>query len=202
MIKAKYLTPVIAGAALACLPGGEAEAGPDMFFGEIQMTGTTFCPRNTQPANGQILPINQNQALFSLLGCTYGGDCRTSFALPDLRGRAMSGTGRAPSGYSYTLGQRGGREDAFITQNELPSHNHLVLASDADPDSPDPAGRELGTFAPGRNNLYTDQGVGAYTMESTVMGDAGSSSAPIMLRQPYQAIQFCVVTQGIFPSRN
>ena len=98
--------------------------GTDPFLGEIITTGYTFCPRGYANTDGQLLPINTNQALFSLLGTTYGGDGRTSFGLPELRGRAPFNLGRGPGLTNRSLGSRGGSETNTQTVTQMPSHNH------------------------------------------------------------------------------
>ena len=100
------------------------------FLAEIRIVGFTFAPRGWAFCDGQILPINQNQSLYSLLGTTYGGDGRTSFALPDLRGRVPIHTGRYNGGFDYTLGEEGGEETHALTEAEIPQHTATV-----DPDA-------------------------------------------------------------------
>src|SRR5687768_993649 len=96
------------------------------FIGEIRLFAPNFAPRDWALCNGQLLPINQNQALFSILGTTYGGDGRTTFALPDLRGRSAIGAGSGPGLSSYTLGQQTGSPTTLLSANQLPSHTHAI----------------------------------------------------------------------------
>ena len=160
------------------------------FLAEIRMFSFDYAPRGWALCNGQILPINQNQALFSLLGTTFGGNGQTTFALPDLRGRTpISFNG------SHPLGERSGEESHTLTVNEMPSHNHFVQASNAAPNTASPA------------NDYSAQNAGAYalagntTMAAAAVSNSGGSQ-PHQNMGPFLVISFCVCLQGIFPSRN
>lgn len=160
------------------------------FLGEIKLMSFHLPPKGWAVCDGQLLPINQNQALFALLGTYYGGDGRTTFALPDLRGRV-------PIHFTdYQVGQRGGAESHTLSGRQLPEHNHSVQASSASANTPLPAGA-----APGA-------GVEAYAAPvqlvplraDTVRASGGSQAHPNM--QPYLVLNFCIALQGIFPSRN
>jgi microcystin-dependent protein len=141
--------------------------------------------------DGQLLPINQNQALFSLLGTTYGGDGRVNFALPDLRGRIPIHFGSA-----HTLGERGGEENHTLIVSELPAHTHTISASNATPDQGTPAG-----------NMWASNS-GAYSSDppDSIMNPASVSSIggsqPHTNLQPYLVLNFIIALQGIFPSHN
>jgi len=160
------------------------------FLAEIRMFAFGFPPRGWALCNGQILPINQNQALFSLMGTMYGGNGQTTFALPDLRGKTPISFGG-----NKVQGQIGGEESHTLTINEMPAHVHTVSASNAVPDAPLPA------------SDYSAQNTGAYaptpdaTMAPTAVGNSGGSQ-PHPNMGPYLVISFCVCLQGIFPSRN
>ena len=160
------------------------------FLGQIMMVGFNFAPRGWALCDGQILPIAQNQSLFSLLGTTYGGDGRTSFALPDLRGRAPT---HFASGFN--LGTRAGEENHILTAGEVPAHTHTVNASSQSPQEDDPAGNYLATGA----NAYTPTPDGVMT--GGVVTPAGSNQGHNNM-QPYQVINFVIALQGLFPSRN
>ena len=112
----------------------------DPFIGELRLLPVQFCPRGWAFCNGQILPISQNTALFSLLGTTYGGNGQTTFALPDLRGRVPVYSGQGPGLSSYDLGQVGGTESVTLNLNQTPAHNHLVNASSNDATDSQPGG--------------------------------------------------------------
>ena len=159
------------------------------FLGEIRMFAFDYPPRGWALCNGQLLPINQNQALFSILGTTYGGNGQTTFALPELRGRS-------PISFSntHTLGERAGEENHTINISEMPTHNHFVRASDGAANSATPAGN------------FSAQNAGAYalngntTMAPTAVSNLGGSQ-PHPNMGPYLVISFCICLQGIFPSR-
>jgi microcystin-dependent protein len=160
---------------------------------EIQIFAFNFAPRGWAQCNGQILSISLNTALFSLLGTTYGGNGQTTFALPDLRGRAALHTG---SGFS--LGQVAGEEAHTLIQTEMPAHNHLVTTSTA----------VVSQTYPGPANLW---GAGAAepgyalsannTMAPQAIGISGSTQ-PHSNMAPFLALNFCIALEGIFPSRN
>lgn len=164
------------------------------FLAEIRIMGFNFAPRNWAFCDGQILPINQNQSLYSLLGTTYGGDGRTSFALPDLRGRApMHEDSR------YRLGVKGGAETVTLTTAEIPSHGHPRLATTSAADTSDPAGNMHATTGGGRRPVTPYAAPGnEVNMQSTssVGGQAHNNM------QPYLALNFAIALRGLFPSRN
>ena len=181
-----------------------ANAGTDVFLGEITMHGANFCPRGTAALNGQILSIASNSALFSLLGTTYGGDGRTTFGLPDTRGRSMIGTGTGPGLSNQPLGSRGGAEQIVLTEAQMPTHEHrggIRAVRDAATTS-DPRGN---VFATANGNVYAsvDQFTGNTFMHRDIVetsATGGSQSIPI--RSPYLVVTQCIALQGIFPSRN
>jgi len=162
-------------------------------IGEIRLFGPNWAPRNWALCEGQILPINQYQALFSILGTTYGGDGRTSFALPDLRGRAAIHEGQ-DFGEPYALGQKGGQERVVLTLNELPAHNHDPLANTEEGDEADPTDR---FYAQHGNNVYA--GNGDVSMGATTNTGGGQSHENM---QPWLATSYIICIQGAFPSRN
>ena len=162
------LTVTMLGASLAIT--APAHAGTDDYIGEIFMVGSNFCPRGSAPANGQLLPIAQNTALFSLLGTTFGGDGRTTFGLPDLRGRTPVHAGQGPGLSNIRLGSKGGVENANLTPTDVKEKSQ-----------------------------GGGQGGGGSTK---TVADASGGNAVIPVRDPYQAIQYCVVLQGTYPSRS
>jgi microcystin-dependent protein len=161
------------------------------FLSEIRLFSFNFPPKGWAFCNGQFLPINQNQALFSLLGTTYGGNGQTTFALPDLRGRCAT-----HEGAGFTLGQAGGQEAHTLTQNEMPQHLHFMQAASADGTLPIPGGNLLGNF----NNGYRGASNLTPLLGGTISNTGGSQ--PHLNMSPYLALNFCIALQGIFPSPN
>jgi microcystin-dependent protein len=159
------------------------------FLAEIRMFGFNFPPRNWAWCDGQILPINQNQSLYSLLGTTYGGDGRTSFGLPDLRGRAPVHVGDG-----FTRGQKTGEERHTLQTSEMPNHTHTAQASSDNADAPVPNGFVLAAA----NNLYHDP-TSLLAIHSQTIPNVGGQSHDNM--QPYLVIAFAIALQGLFPSR-
>jgi microcystin-dependent protein len=171
---------------------------PDPFIGEIRMFGFGFAPQGWAQCNGQLLPIQENTALFSLLGTSYGGDGRTTFALPDLRSRVPVGQGQGPGLSSYAQGQAGGAETVTLTAAQMPGHVHPVKASSTTADSDQPAGRTLARSA---GHIYTDKPAASTDMNAAMLGQAGDSQ-PHGNIQPCLAVNFCIATEGIFPPRS
>ena len=166
----------------------------DQFIGEIKLISFNFPPRGWALCNGQLLPINQNQALFSILGTTYGGDGRTNFALPDLRGRAPVHAG----GGTTNLGERGGEESHTLTFAELPAHGHMRASADQ-ATSASPAGLALAAKPRRGVNRYTAPG------SPVQINDGGvpvGGSQPHPNLQPFLVMSYVIALQGIFPSRN
>ena len=166
----------------------------DQYIGEIRMFGGNFAPTGWALCNGQLLPINQNQALFSLLGTTYGGDGRVNFALPDLRDRVPVHVGSGT-----TLGERGGESAHTLSTAELPAHVHTVGGTSAAAVSANPSPATV---------LAASVGASAYAPPSSPVAmapDAMTSvggSQPHQNMPPYLTISFCIALQGIFPSQN
>lgn len=167
------------------------------FIGQIKVFGFNFPPRNFASCDGQLLPINQNQALFSLLGTTFGGNGQTTFALPDLRGRAAIHFGQGAGLSNYSLGQRSGQENHTLTTNEIPQHTHTAIASTNTADQ---------TYPP--NNLWANAGsaagfnvTGGSIMNTQSMAPTGGSQ-PHNNMAPYLVVNFSIALTGIFPSRN
>lgn len=161
------------------------------FLAEIRIVGFNFAPRGWALCDGQILPINQNQSLYSLLGTTYGGDGRTSFALPDLRGRVPVHVGGG-----HSIGQKSGEEGHALTVAETPVHKHPVLGTSA-PASEQRPGGEL----PADTEVNTYKVGGTLVSMNTSTTTAGGG-APHDNMQPFLALNFAIALQGLFPSRN
>lgn len=160
------------------------------FLGEVRQFPFNFAPRGWAQCNGQLLPISQNQALFSILGTTYGGDGRTTFALPNLMGRVP-----VHFGESITLGQTAGEEAHTLTIDEIPQHSHTANGG-SDAISSGPAGNTWGTS----DSITPFTSQSNMTMSPNSIAAAGGSQ-PHSNMQPYLVVNFCIALQGIFPSR-
>jgi len=161
------------------------------FLGEIRLTSFNFAPKGWAMCNGQFLPINQNQALFSLLGTTYGGNGQTTFALPDMRGRVAMHRSNG-----FTQGQAGGETAHTLTMSEMPQHIHVAAASGQDADSPVPVSGRLASF----NNGY-GASANAVTLAPTTLTNTGGSQAHQNMA-PFLTLNYVIALQGIFPSQN
>ncbi len=168
------------------------------FLAEIRIVGFNFAPRSWAFCDGQILPINQNQSLYSLLGTTYGGDGRTSFALPDLRGRTPIHVGSS-NGTTHNQGQKSGEETHSLSVSEMPSHRHDFRGTSANANANTASGNKLARSAVA---LYSSLAAGRGTaMRSDVITNTGSGQGHENM-QPWLAVNFCIALQGLFPSRN
>ncbi|HXG95062.1 MAG TPA: phage tail protein [Blastocatellia bacterium] len=163
------------------------------FLSEIRIMSFVFAPKGWALCNGQLLPINQNQALFSLLGTTYGGDGRVNFALPDLRGRVP-----IHMGSGHTLGERGGEQAHTLSISELPTHTHVLVGSN----------NAATTDTPAANLVLGQPGLDLYRAPTSLVGmdpgtiaNVGGSQAHLNM-QPFLTLSFCIALQGIFPSQN
>jgi microcystin-dependent protein len=161
------------------------------FLSEIKIMSFNFPPKGWAFCNGQLLPINQNQALFSLLGTTYGGDGRVNFALPNLQGRTPMHMGE-----SHTLGERGGEEAHTLSISELPTHAHTDVASSSNGATSVPTGAILGSVS----NAYGPAQNLTSLNTASVTNQGGSQAHSNMM--PYLTLSFCIALQGIFPSQN
>lgn len=166
------------------------------FVGQISLFGFNFAPRGWALCQGQLLPIAQNTALFSLLGTTYGGDGRTTFALPDLRGRMPIGFGQGPGLSQYVQGQVGGQEQVTLQAAQLPAHNHAVAASSAT------TGKNPSNAIPAVTPDGASYGTTADMSMSPTMVGGGGAGQPHENRQPYLALNWCIALDGIYPSRD
>ncbi len=166
----------------------------DPFVGEIRMFGGTFAPRSWALCDGQLLPISQNTALFSLLGTIYGGDGQTTFALPDLRGRYAMHAGNGPGLTSRPVGSRSGTETNTLTVNQLPSHNHPTVVSSDPGSSSSPVN---GVPAEANEDIYAASGSAAGDPTGSTGGNQSVNNMP-----PFTAVNFIIALQGLYPSRN
>ena len=184
------------------------------FIGQIQTYGFNFAPRGWAKCDGQLLPISQNTALFSLLGTIYGGDGRTTFALPDLRGRAPMHQGNGPGVSTRKIGQRPGTEYVTLNVAQMPAHDHTgeatlsgnVKCNSGAGNADSPVGNSLAQIA--RTNQYSTTGPNADMAEGTLdaagnltTGNAGGSQSHSNM-QPSLVINYCIALVGLFPSRS
>lgn len=169
----------------------------DPFVAEIRMFPFNFAPKGWAFCDGQLLPLSQNTALFSLLGTTYGGDGKSTFALPDLQGRAPMHPGQGPGLSLHDLGETGGSETVTLLESEIPAHSHTLSTSVRPADSLNP-----GQLSPGTgNNMYTAAaGATLVAMAPDALAPAGGDQ-PHNNMQPYLTLSFCIAMQGVFPPR-
>ena len=167
------------------------------FVSEIRLMSFNFAPKGWAQCNGQLLPINQNQALFSLLGTTYGGDGRVNFGLPDMRGRSPTHVGNG-----RTLGQRGGEADHTLSRNELPGHSHALSASSDGANTNLPAAALPAGKPRGGVNRYAAAGSSDTALHAASITAAPGGGQAHSNLQPYLALNFVIALQGIFPSPN
>ena len=180
-----------------------AKAQADPLLGQLMLFGGNFCPRGWAKTDGQLLPIAQWSALFSLLGTTYGGDGRTTFGLPDLRGRSPIGEGNGPGLGSYSWGQKGGTVNFTLTTANMPSHNHTgtLRASTAVGDSANPNNKALAVDASG-DRIYHTAGATNDMAAGILKIDNNGGNQAVNKRSPFTSMYWCIATQGVYPSRN
>lgn len=166
------------------------------FIAEIRIFAGNFAPRSWAFCDGQLLPVAQNTALFSLIGTTYGGDGRSTTALPNLQGRAPMHPGRGPGLTSRRLGQRGGVEQVTLSEAQMANHSHTLLASGEDGNSQNPAGNHYGA---GTDMYRAPSNKGA--MDTQSLPNTGGSQ-PHNNLQPFLTMNFIIALQGLYPSRS
>ena len=170
----------------------------DPFVAEIRIFPFNFAPKGWAFCNGQLLPISQNTALFSLLGTTYGGDGKSTFGLPDMQGNAPMHPGQGPGLSLHDLGEMSGSETVSLLQSEMPSHSHALNASQGDGTERTPANQLLATGI--GISQYQMPGPTAAPLSPTTVAPAGGDQ-PHNNMQPYVTLNFCIALQGVFPSR-
>jgi microcystin-dependent protein len=173
-----------------------AHAAVDPFIGEVSCGGWTYCPMNWIECDGQILPIASYTELFSAISTTYGGDGQTTFAVPNLSGRSMIGTGQGAGLSNRTQGEAGGTENVTLTPAQLPGHTHALNAQTATGDSSSPRDRVAASVA-ADDARYSSTANG--TLSASALGTAGSN-LPHNNLQPYQVLKCCIATTGTYPS--
>ena len=166
------------------------------FLGQIIWFAGNFAPRNWEFCNGELLSINEYQSLYSLLGTTYGGDGRNTFALPDLRGRIPLSPGQGPNLSNYNEGDKGGLETVTLTTSQIPSHNHQLQVSSEDATQDNPANNIL---ANSTVNIYNSHDANVI-MNAVSIGNTGGEAHEN--RQPILATNYIICVNGIYPSRN
>jgi microcystin-dependent protein len=164
----------------------------EAFLSEIRMFSFVFAPRGWALCNGQLLPINQNQALFALLGTTYGGNGQTNFALPDLRDRVPMHPGNG-----HTLGEKAGQTSHTITMSEMPAHSHLVQVNGTGPNKPSP----LNNYFSANTGFLPYGSPANIAMNAGLVSTVGGSQAHENM-SPYLVISMCMCLSGVFPSQN
>ncbi len=168
----------------------------DPVIGEIKLVGFNFAPRDWALCDGQLLSIAENDALFTLIGTTYGGDGQTTFALPDFRGRIPIHQGTGSSGTTYTPGENGGTETVTLTVNEIPAHAHPALAQSGAGNQPGPGGN---VWASSSLNQYNSSAADSDMNALAITSSGGSQPHDNMM--PFLTINFIISLQGIFPSQ-
>lgn len=217
MKKIDYKKSLVAALSLTFvgMSGSVQSAGDGDFLGAMSYVAFNFAPRNYAKCDGQLLAISSNTALFSLLGTVYGGDGRTTFALPDMRGRVPIHQGQKPGFSNYMMGPGSGAEGATLNIGNLPSHKHDVTAAStsvlnavATPgDSFPPTGNSIARSSTGSKNYSTVApsaaiNAGSVVTTTTVTEQPAGGSQPFSIMQPYTVLNCVIATQGIFPPRS
>jgi microcystin-dependent protein len=166
------------------------------FLAEIRVFPFNFPPKGWAFCDGQILPLSQNTALFSLLGTTYGGDGKSNFALPNMQGNIPLHPGQGPGLSLYDLGQTGGSDTVTLLDSEMPSHNHIITTDGSDiPDSLSPSGAALAAV-----NMYSAATTPIVPLSDSTLAPAGGDQ-PHNNLMPYLTLNFCIALQGVYPPR-
>lgn len=168
----------------------------DPFVAEIRIFPFNFAPKGWAWCDGQLMPLSQNTALFSLLGTTYGGDGKSTFALPDLQGRAPMHPGQGPGLSLHDLGETGGSETVTLLESEIPAHSHTARGSTDDDDATNPVGNAYG----GLSIVYAPAASPKVAMSNLALAPAGGDQ-PHNNLMPYLTFYFCIALQGVFPPR-
>jgi len=171
----------------------------DPFVAEIRIFPFNFAPKGWAWCNGQLMPISQNTALFSLLGTTYGGDGKSTFALPDLQGSAPMHPGQGPGLSLHDLGEMGGSETVTLLTSEMPAHSHALRANNANGDTPSPGGNSLART--GTSNTYQQNSTNNLVGMAPQSLPVGGGGLPHNNMMPYLTFNFNIALQGVFPPR-
>jgi len=173
------------------------------FLGEMRVFAGNYAPKNWALCDGQFLAISRYPELYSILGSTYGGDGRTTFALPDCRGRMVLHKGSGPGLSTRSLGEKGGDEDVTLGVSHLPSHDHsaVMRVNSAVGNEPDPSGNYLATQAPPNFAYHSSPQSGHNLASGAVSVSPTGSSAPLAVMPPYITINWIIAIRGVFPTR-
>jgi microcystin-dependent protein len=179
-----------------------ATCSAEPMLGSICIVAYNFCPRGYADAAGQLLSISQNTALFSLLGTQFGGNGQTTFALPDLRGRAPVGVGQGPGLSPIVEGEQAGQENVTLTVAQMPAHTHgaQLRGTSSNGNTDSPAGAVPAKLP--RSNIYSNGAAGDAMGASALTIATTGNSQPVNVRNPYLGLRYCIALQGIYPSRN
>src|SRR5690348_16886125 len=172
----------------------------DPFVAEIRIFPFNFAPKGWAFCDGQILPLSQNTALFSLLGTTYGGDGKSNFALPDMQGNAPMHPGQGPGLSDHVLGETGGSETVSLLESEIPSHSHAVMASATNSSKPNPIGNSVTRIAANGTPYVPTAGATLSPFAAQALAPAGGDQ-PHNNMQPYLTMYFNIALQGVYPPR-
>ena len=172
----------------------------DPFVAEIRIFPFNFAPKGWAFCDGQILPLSQNTALFSLLGTTYGGDGKSNFALPNMQGNAPMHPGQGPGLSLHDLGETGGSGTVSLLESEIPSHSHALMASSTNSSKPNPAGNALARISGGATPYIAPAGAPLVNFSDNALAPAGGDQ-PHNNMQPYLTLNFCIALQGVYPPR-
>jgi microcystin-dependent protein len=172
----------------------------DPFVAEIRIFPFNFAPKGWAFCDGQLLPLSQNTALFSLLGTTYGGDGKSNFALPNMQGNAPMHPGQGPGLSLHDLGETGGSETVSLLESEIPAHPHSLMASGTSSSKPNPSGNALTRIQSGATPYLAPAGAPLVNFAAVALTPAGGDQ-PHNNMQPFLTLSFCIALQGVFPPR-
>lgn len=172
----------------------------DPFVAEIRIFPFNFAPKGWAFCDGQILPLSQNTALFSLLGTTYGGDGKSNFALPNMQGNAPMHPGQGPGLSPHDLGETGGSDTVTLIESEIPSHSHSLMSSTTNSSKPSPGGNVLARVTGASPYVAGTPAPPLVQFSSNALAPAGGDQ-PHNNMQPYLTLNFCIALQGVFPPR-
>ena len=186
---------------MSLLGSGSVALAQDCFIGEVRWFGGNFAPRGWAILEGQLLPVSQNPALFSILGTQYGGDGRTTFGLPDLRGRSLLGKGQGPGLAHRRIGEKGGQERHQLTVQELPAHSHQARGANVKGTQEFPGGNLIASPNKGKAKTFVPTTKQPTPLSPATIGQTGGNQ-PHAVMSPYTVLTPIMCLQGVFPSRN